>query len=520
MGCISPGTLNFQQKLDLICNVLDSPHLLINDEFQVSRKWGFKWILLSLLKPFYKIFGKDSFRHYRVYNVAHKILHLFSQEKKNLVQTDLEKVKDITNRLDLITKGRYHSKLEKIKNQFEHLLYPIQKWKWPQDLSTLKISEEEKRQIEEILRHVIPEAIKAKTIPKQIHKWDSLQLKHKKIISPIGIAFLNDVQSAFTGVVLLLNSSRGQVLGQGIQRKPKTCFHLTSGTPLAKILVVRNEFTMLPFLQSNLSKGLPEIFGIRQVRDKKSSKREEKIQYFEELFEGNLADWIRDSKLTDHLKKRQVIQHLLLGLKFLHQAIITQEIPDYREASGKKKYVHSVFHGDLKPQNIGLNAFNAALIDFGLANTIELLAGSFAYQHPALIKVYFESCEIFPPNFTAKYGPKFDMWSLGLLMVIILKNHFSSVEHLKLSEIPPLKFIEKRIQLGNQFPHLELIHLIQEEVNKELNILKREDALLKDQEILVPLWDLAAKMLQVDPSKCISADAALLELKQIPFYTK
>lgn len=47
---------------------------LVSDEFEIYKKWGLTWILLSIAQPFYRLFGKDAFSHFRVDNVAAKIL--------------------------------------------------------------------------------------------------------------------------------------------------------------------------------------------------------------------------------------------------------------------------------------------------------------------------------------------------------------------------------------------------------------------------------------------------------------
>lgn len=61
--------------------VTTSPHLVIDDQFQVTDKRGWKWRLLCLLSPFYCLVGRDVYSHYRIDRVAAAILNLSATNK-------------------------------------------------------------------------------------------------------------------------------------------------------------------------------------------------------------------------------------------------------------------------------------------------------------------------------------------------------------------------------------------------------------------------------------------------------
>ncbi|CAH2249302.1 hormonally up-regulated neu tumor-associated kinase homolog A-like [Pelobates cultripes] len=113
---------------------------------------------------------------------------------------------------------------------------------------------------------------------------------------------------------------------------------------------------------------------------------------------GDLMDRICDKKRLDERDVRRYTRQLLSALDHLHR--------------------HGIVHRDLKIENFLLDEnSNIKIVDFGLSNTVrleglsqELLntqCGSPAYAAPELLA-------------NKKYGPKVDVWSIGVSMFAML----------------------------------------------------------------------------------------------------
>ncbi|XP_061596625.1 hormonally up-regulated neu tumor-associated kinase homolog A [Cololabis saira] len=112
---------------------------------------------------------------------------------------------------------------------------------------------------------------------------------------------------------------------------------------------------------------------------------------------GNLMNRIYDKKRLDERETQKYIRQLVLAVEHLHRA--------------------GVVHRDLKIENLLLDEQdNIKLIDFGLSNCAGILGysdpfstqcGSPAYAAPELLS-------------RKKYGPKVDVWSIGVNMYAML----------------------------------------------------------------------------------------------------
>ncbi|XP_060942287.1 hormonally up-regulated neu tumor-associated kinase homolog A [Limanda limanda] len=115
---------------------------------------------------------------------------------------------------------------------------------------------------------------------------------------------------------------------------------------------------------------------------------------------GNLMNRIYDKKRLDERETQKYIRQLVLAVEHLHRA--------------------GVVHRDLKIENLLLDEQdNIKLIDFGLSNCAGILGysdpfstqcGSPAYAAPELLS-------------RKKYGPKVDVWSIGVNMYAMLTGN-------------------------------------------------------------------------------------------------
>lgn len=81
---------DFLNKLATLKNALIN-HQLINENLEIENKWGFRWIILCLLHPFFALFGKDAFSHVRVNKVAINLFQYFKANKAFLDETTIKK---------------------------------------------------------------------------------------------------------------------------------------------------------------------------------------------------------------------------------------------------------------------------------------------------------------------------------------------------------------------------------------------------------------------------------------------
>lgn len=93
---------------------------LVDDQFNTVKKYSFKWILLTLVRPFYALFGKDSYSHVRVNSVAHAVLAYCELNKKYL-SDDVQRTitSEILEKLNCKTGKKYASDISRIANRIE-----------------------------------------------------------------------------------------------------------------------------------------------------------------------------------------------------------------------------------------------------------------------------------------------------------------------------------------------------------------------------------------------------------------
>lgn len=94
---------------------------IITDEFKIIKKWGIKWILLSLVQPFYLIIGKDAFSHVRANNIAAKILKIADQQSGSLDTITKAALSRIVSKL--VINNKQDLKINEIKEK----LFPLVK---------------------------------------------------------------------------------------------------------------------------------------------------------------------------------------------------------------------------------------------------------------------------------------------------------------------------------------------------------------------------------------------------------
>lgn len=519
---------SFLNRLAILENAIANRHL-VNKRLEVVAKWGFRWVILCLLKPFYLLFNQDVFSHVRVNQVAKSLLAYF---KANQIFLNEETVNRFKQRfLDRLHKK--NSSFLLTLNDFEAYL-PLPPLKWPSNLDALMITPAQKKEFEQAFLRILPSSYekkyhfvctKNKIKGVTIRKLQCYESKTKKLISEIEVPLSVKIEIKTPrneSHVFLFTKA---VVAKGGQRRVKKCYDVLTG----RFVVRKKICSKIEELILKHYKNVPSL-GIEPIRYfiNDTSQGFKNSHMIQDYFEVNLFDLLAKVQL-DATQVFSIMWQLSTGLANLH-VFAPNECFVFNNnfiKSVRKITYPQTFHSDIKPENIlvrrlpGQKTWEAVLADFGLAGSFFPGFGTMGYLSPEDIKLKFLVREKFQNSQipdqvcsqiisqTRTYSQKKDVWALGLVFTALLTNNICSI-HCKLSDkvfklihVPPLEF------LINQFRQYsndkELSDLPQELVNQNIMHLKNQTP-----EIYANLWDnLIVKMLQVDPIHRINASEVL-----------
>ncbi|XP_077596898.1 hormonally up-regulated neu tumor-associated kinase homolog [Stigmatopora nigra] len=193
----------------------------------------------------------------------------------------------------------------------------------------------------------------------------------------------------------------GRKLGEGSFAKVREGLHALTGEKVAVKVIDKRKAKKDSYVTKNLRREghiqqmirHPNITQLLDILETENSY----YLVMELCPGGNLMNRIYDSKRLDERQTQKYIRQLVLAVEHLHRA--------------------GVVHRDLKIENLLLDEQdNIKLIDFGLSNCAGILGysdpfstqcGSPAYAAPELLS-------------RKKYGPKVDVWSIGVNMYAML----------------------------------------------------------------------------------------------------
>ena len=72
---------DFINLINTTSTFLDNRRALLDENFRIVHRWGFKWCMLWVIHPFYCLCGKDAFSHLRCARVAEKVFELCHQHQ-------------------------------------------------------------------------------------------------------------------------------------------------------------------------------------------------------------------------------------------------------------------------------------------------------------------------------------------------------------------------------------------------------------------------------------------------------
>ncbi|XP_063303943.1 hormonally up-regulated neu tumor-associated kinase isoform X1 [Pelobates fuscus] len=193
----------------------------------------------------------------------------------------------------------------------------------------------------------------------------------------------------------------GRKLGEGSFAKVREGLHVVTGEKVAVKVIDKKKAKKDTYVTKNLRREgqiqqmirHPNITQLLDILETENSY----YLVMELCCGGNLMHKIYEKKRLEENEARQYIRQLILAVEHLHRA--------------------GVVHRDLKIENLLLDENNnIKLIDFGLSNCAGILGytdpfstqcGSPAYAAPELLA-------------RKKYGPKVDVWSIGVNMYAML----------------------------------------------------------------------------------------------------
>ncbi|XP_034055505.1 LOW QUALITY PROTEIN: hormonally up-regulated neu tumor-associated kinase homolog A [Gymnodraco acuticeps] len=196
----------------------------------------------------------------------------------------------------------------------------------------------------------------------------------------------------------------GRKLGEGSFAKVREGLHAMTGEKVAVKVIDKRKAKKDSYVTKNLRREghiqqmirHPNITQLLDILETENSY----YLVMELCPGGNLMNLIYDKKRLDERETQKYIRQLVLAVEHLHRA--------------------GVVHRDLKIENLLLDEQdNIKLIDFGLSNCAGILGysdpfstqcGSPAYAAPELLS-------------RKKYGPKVDVWSIGVNMYAMLTGN-------------------------------------------------------------------------------------------------
>lgn len=313
---------------------------------------------------------------------------------------------------------------------------------------------------------------------------EAKRLKGKDTGLPISLLLVPDEQGQLKKIILIPDTSKVGIVGFGGQRMVKSAFDLTEGHRLVRKKVSSTEQRALESMQQS-----PQSSETVALRKKKIGHLEVD-QQFEMREDGTLEDllWVPMTSV----EQVNMAKGLLAQLKEFHEKKTEDNVP--------------AFHSDIKPKNILFRAspqggYELTISDFGIANIVEGVAGSFSNSAPEHLRALFRAQVVqnYPissgvERHNREYGQANDAWGMGIVLFAIV------------TQGQTLPYIYQTITewgSGTKESWEHLSQVKQDTVDRNIRAMKNRYSPES------PLWPVIQQLLQVDPQVRITAAKAL-----------
>ncbi len=356
-------------------------------------------------------------------------------------------------------------------------------WSWPADLNTIALSEASKKEIEAFLNEVVPQIVASKQMPAFHRRGEEFVLNGKSWKLPRTLTFIADPNTKqLAGILLNVSSKRVGILGKGGQRTVKKCYNLTTGEMVVKKGAASPyEVELLKSL--NGTKGFEALSYVRVIPDKRRAGRI-KTHLITPIATGSLDKLLAGSPKLQAKEIRDLMLPLFQGMEKLHAHPGRTSFP-----GGMKVPSYKSYHLDIKPENLLYKktpqGYEACVSDVGTVNDIPYVWYTRGWLSPEKARELHNGDAV---KFLTQHGQHDDIWNMALVLTCLLKG---SSTHALSSCYQPDTLKQREVD-GHLASHRKMA--------------KNRNA---------ALWEIARKMLQVDPAKRLTMHQAREELEKM-----
>lgn len=376
---------------------------------------------------------------------------------------------------------------------------------WPEELSRLKITQEEKEILECAIR-VIQKHLPADTEAYIAH----CTIKHHTTITS------GDGSKKLLPRSLIISHSRAIVKldqkggmptipGGAQQQVMKFAYDAFNGQMLIKKKLFSQYETALYYYLLHCLETKKDMTGLAEIVHVEVSKGV--LRVFERQYACTLAEYLRSGNPQMNIMRFLEIQ---TGLRTLHS--VQFKPPAIFQPVGishSRGYYGPCYHGDLSPHNImcakdsETGEVSYKLIDFAAGGSEHHVVWTPGWGSPEAIQfskgLNYQQYNV--SQFNIRYGQKKDTWTYGLLLGSMLRGGF----HPKYPELslPAFSFIEEKIKVKEgKIDDSGIAGLTQKEVDDKLDqIVAAIDPAHPDRNSLLAIWNTIKLWLRVDPEK-------------------
>lgn len=268
---------------------------------------------------------------------------------------------------------------------------------------------------------------------------------------------------------------------------------------------VTNEFVALKKLRLESEReGFP-ITAMREIKLLQSFQHPNVVGLLEMMVETNQIFMIFD--YMDH-DLTGLLTHPDMKLEECHKKFIFKQLMEGLNYLHKKR----VIHRDIKGSNILLdNCGVVKIADFGLARTMKTIQnGELPDYTNRVITIWYRPPELLLG--ATDYGREVDIWGVGCLLVELYTRLAAFQGQDEVSQLQKIFNLmgTPTLEAWPTMDELPWFEMLKPKVNKASNFAKEFKPILSELS-----FDLAEKLLQLDPKKRLSAEEAL----EHPYFT-